>query len=108
LPAANDDNLFPDDNENNINEVNSLPHADIVTDNYLTEDNIMNEMIAPPSNQHTFIEIDAEPAPWIHEEYDEETMDREIWFDRILAKKFVKSYKGVKKKLNSGISVILS
>lgn len=39
-------------------------------------------MIAPPPNQHTFIEIDAEaPAPWIYEEYDEETRDREIWFD---------------------------
>lgn len=42
----------------------------------------VDEMIVPlTDDQYSSIIVNTEPASWINEEYDKETLDREIWFD---------------------------
>lgn len=80
MQVAND-NQIPYDNDDNIWEVNPLLHEEIVNDNLIQMDGV-DEMIVPlTDDQYSSIIVNTEPASWINEEYDKETLDREIWFD---------------------------
>ncbi|XP_074095725.1 uncharacterized protein LOC141525232 [Cotesia typhae] len=80
IHVAND-NQIPYDNDDNICEVNPLLHEEIVNDNLIQMDGV-DEMIVPlTDDQYSSIIVNTEPASWINEEYDKETLDREIWFD---------------------------
>ncbi|XP_044595363.1 uncharacterized protein LOC123272557 [Cotesia glomerata] len=72
--------LLPDDNEN-MNAVDQLDNTEMSSNSNLSQMEAIDDIILPPTCQDSSIEISTESVSWIQEEYDEETLDREIWFE---------------------------